>query len=106
HWTISSYKAPGCADQPRLGLADGLAVLGADIFQNCQREGSPASGSELWIINKAQLLAGSTSPATTTYGPDVGFASLTPVQSLSPTATEYVVSVNEPPSRVAPVLTV
>ena len=106
HWTISSYKASGCADQPRLGLADGLVVLGADIFQDCQGEGSPASGSELWIINKAQLLAGSTSPAVTTYGPDAGLASLTPVQSLSPTATEYVVSVNEPTSRVAHVLAV
>jgi hypothetical protein len=106
HWTISSYKAPGCADQPRLGLADGLVVIGADIFANCQGEGSAASGSELWIINKAQLLAGSTSPAATTYGPDAGFASLTPVQSLSQTATEYVVSVNEPTSRVAHVLTV
>lgn len=105
-WTISSYKAPGCADQPRLGLADGLVVLGADIFQNCQSEGSAASGSELWIINKAQLLAGSTSPAMTTYGPDAGLASLTPVQSLSPTATEYVVSVNEPTSRVVHVLAV
>jgi hypothetical protein len=106
HWTISSYKAPGCADQPRLGLADGLVVLGADIFRNCEGEGSATSGSELWIINKAQLLAGSTDPATTTYGPDAGLASLTPVQSLSPTATEYLVSVNEPTSRVAHVLTV
>jgi hypothetical protein len=106
HWTVSSYTAPGCADQPRLGLADGVVVLGADIFQNCESEGSAASGSELWIINKAQLLAGSTSPATVTYGPDAGFASLTPVQSLSPTTTEYVVSVNEPASRVAHVLTV
>lgn len=106
HWTISSYKAPGCADQPRLGLADGLVVLGADIFRNCEGEGSAASGSELWIVNKAQLLAGSTSPAMTTYGPDAGFASFTPVLSLSPTATEYVVSVNEPTSRVAHVLSV
>ena len=106
HWTISSYKASGCADQPRLGLADGLVVLGADIFQNCESEGSAASGSELWIINKEQLLAGSTTPAVTTYGPDAGLASLTPVQSLTPTATEYVVSVNEPTSSVAHVLTV
>jgi hypothetical protein len=106
HWTISSYKAPGCADQPRLGLADGLVVLGADIFQNCEGEGTAASGSELWIINKAQLLAGSTAPAMTTYGPDAGLKSLTPVQSLSSTATEYVVSANEPTSRVAHVLSV
>ena len=106
HWTVSSYKAPGCADQPRLGLADGLVVLGADIFLNCEGEGSATSGSELWIINKAQLLAGSTSPAMTTYGPGAGFVNLTPVQSLSPSAAEYVVSANAPTSRVAHVLTV
>jgi hypothetical protein len=106
HWTFSSVSAPGCADQPRLGLADGIVVLGADIFQNCEGEGAAAAGSELWVLNKAQLLAGSTSPAVTTYGPDAGFASFTPVQSLSPTATEYVVSVNAPTSRVAHVLAV
>jgi len=104
-WTFSAYKAPGCADQPRLGLADGIVVLGADIFKNCEGEGA-ADGSELWIINKAQLLAGSTSPAATTYGPDAGFMSFAPVQSLSPTATEYVVSVNKPTSRVVHVLAV
>jgi hypothetical protein len=106
HWTLSSYAAPGCADQPRVGLADGLVVLGADIFANCESEGTAASGSELWVINKAQLLAGSTEPAVTTYGPDAGFASFTPVQSLSSTSTEYVVSVNEPSSSVAHVLAV
>jgi hypothetical protein len=106
HWTVSTYKAPGCADQPRLGLADGLVVLAADIFQNCEGAGAAASGSELWIINQADLLSGSTSPAMTTHGPDAGLKGLMPVQSLSPTATEYIVSVNEPTSRVAHVLTV
>src|SRR5207245_7524378 len=55
---------------------------------------------ELWVVNKQQLLGGSTKPDFTTEGPDSDFMSLAPVQSLSPTATEYVVSVNEPSSRV------
>ncbi len=99
-WTISSYLAPGCADQPRLGIADGIVVLGADIFQNCSEGGSEAIGSELWVVNKQELLAGSTKPDFTTDGPDSDFSSFAPVQSLSPTSTEYVVSVNEPSSRV------
>lgn len=105
-WTLSSYPAPGCADQPRLGIADGTVVLGADIFQNCEAENSEPSGSELWIVNKAQLLAGSTSPASATYGPNDAYSSFAPVQSLSATAIEYVVSLDEPASRVVHVLAV
>lgn len=105
-WTASSYKAPGCADQPRLGIADGIVVLGADVFANCGNTESDPTGSELWIVNKTQLLAGSTTPATTTYGPTDTYSSFAPVQSLSPTATEYVVSLDEPASRVVHVLAV
>ena len=99
-WTVSSYPAPGCADQPRLGIADGIVVLGADVFANCSEGGGPATGTELWVVNKQELLAGSTKPDVVTEGPEPGFMSFAPVQSLSPTSTEYVVSVNEPSSRV------
>jgi hypothetical protein len=105
-WTVSSYPAPGCADQPRLGVADGIVVLGADIFRDCEAGGSQSTGSMLWIVNKAQLLGGSTAPASTTYGPDATFSSFAPVQSLTSTGTAYVVSVNEPSSHVVHVLAV
>jgi len=99
-WTVSSYLAPGCADQPRLGLADGIVVLGADIFRSCSDSGGVPIGGELWVLNKQELLGGSTKPDFTTEGPDSDFTSFAPVQSLSSTSTEYVVSVNEPSSRV------
>jgi hypothetical protein len=99
-WTITSYPAPGCADQPRLGLADGTVVLAADIFLSCLEGGSRTIGAELWVVNKQELLAGSKQPDFTTYGPDPSFASFAPVQSLSPTATEFVVSVDAPTSHV------
>lgn len=105
-WTVSSYAAPGCADQPRLGIADHMIVLGADIYPECDAVGARPSGSELWVISKDELLAGSTSPASTTYGPEPRYMTLAPVQSLSPTASEYVVSVNQPFSRVVHVLEV
>ena len=99
-WAITSYPAPGCADQPRLGLADGTVVLAADIFVSCVEGGSRPIGAELWVVNKQQLLAGSKQPDFTTYGPDPKFSSFAPVQSLSATSTEYVVSVDAPTSRV------
>jgi hypothetical protein len=99
-WTISSFLAPGCADQPRLGFADGVVVLAADIFEECSENGGASLGSEVWVVNKQQLLGGSTKPDFTTEGPDADFKSFSPVQSLSSTSTEYVVSVNEPSSRV------
>jgi hypothetical protein len=99
-WTVSSYAAPGCADQPRLGLADGIVVLAADIFRNCDDNGSPAIGNEVWVVNKQELLDGSAKPDFTAIGPTASVTSLAPVQSLSPTATDYAVSVDEPTSRV------
>src|SRR5439155_816446 len=68
-WTVSSYLAPGCADQPRLGLADGIVVLGADIFRSCSDSGGVPIGGELWVLNKQELLGGSTKPDLTTEGP-------------------------------------
>lgn len=105
-WSLYSYSASGCADQPRLGVADGVVVLAADIFTSCDEGLSPALGNELWIVNKEQLVAGAASPAFTTYGPDRSYESLAPVQSMSSTSTEYVVGVDNPASRVAHLLTV
>lgn len=104
-WAVSTFPAPGCADQPRLGVADGIVVLAADLYADCDGEGAK-SGTELWVVNKQQLLAGSTTPDYTTYGPDADRSSFAPVQSLSTTATEYVVSVDEPSSRIVHLLTV
>jgi hypothetical protein len=105
-WSVYSYAAAGCADQPRLGVADGVVVLAADVFRSCDEGFSPALGAELWIVNKAQLLAGVAGPAFTTYGPDRSYESLAPAQSMSSTSTEYVVGVDNPVSRVAHLLTV
>jgi len=105
-WSLHSYAAAGCADQPRLGVADGVVVLAADLFRSCDEGFSPALGNELWIVNKEQLVAGVASPAFTTHGPDRSYESLAPVQSMSSTSTEYVVGVDSPASRVAHLLTV
>jgi hypothetical protein len=105
-WTVSSLAAHGCPDQPRLGVADAVVVLAADIYTDCDRLGAPKLGGEIWTVNKSQLVAGSTSAAVDTVGPMSIYASLAPVQSLSSTATEYVVAVDDRVSRVVHLLTV
>lgn len=104
-WSVHSFAAPGCADQPRLGVADGIVVLGADVFSRCD-DRAPLLGSELWVVNKQQLLSGASTVASSNYGPRADYSSFAPVQSLSPTATEYVVSVDEPHSSVVHLLAV
>jgi hypothetical protein len=105
-WSTYSFTAPGCADQPRLGVSDALAVLAADIFATCDSNFSPLLGVELWAVNKQQLLDGVVGAASWTTGPTRSYASLAPGQSLSSAATEYVVSVDNPESRVVHLLAV
>ena len=105
-WSTYSFAAAGCPDQPRLGVADGIVVLAADVFSSCDESFAPLFGAELWVVNKAQLVAGAPTVASFTYGPDHAYTSLAPVQSLSPTGTEYAVSVDSPSSRVVHLLTV
>ena len=103
---VASFAAGGCADQPRLGIADGILVLAADIFASCNQGFSPALGGELWIVNKQQLVAGAATVSSTTYGPSRSYESLAPVQSLSATSTEYVVAVDNPSARVVHLLAI
>ena len=105
-WTVSPFDASACADQPRLGIADDIVVLTADLFDDCDARGARALGSEIWTVNKAQLLAGSTTPAFSAFGPTPEYSSVAPVQSLSPTATEYAVSVDDRVSRVVHLLAI
>ncbi len=104
-WSVYSFPAGGCADQPRLGVADGVIVLAADVFQRCEGFSS-ALGAEVWVVNKEQAVAGATTVSSTSFGPDTSYSSLQPVQSLSATATEYVVGVDDPSSRAVHVLAI
>ena len=106
-WQVYSFSAGGsCPDQPRIGTSDGFVVIAADMFDNCSGGFATSLGSELWAVDKAALLAGGTTAASTTYGPDPNYSSLTPAHALSATATQYVVSVDSPSSQVVHLLTV
>ena len=105
-WNSYSFVSPGCADQPRLGVADGIVVLAADVFSGCDEGPAPRLGGELWIVNKEQVLAGAPDAASSTFGPERSMESLAPAQSLSATGTEYAVYVDVPSSRVVHLVTI
>ena len=106
-WGVYDFAAAAdCADQPRMGTADGIVVLSADVFRSCNAAFAPAVGAQLWVVNKQQLLAGAASVDWSTYGPTRDYTNLTPVHSLSPTGVEYLVSVDAPGSQVVHLLTV
>jgi hypothetical protein len=105
-WSTYSFGASGCADQPRLGLSDSVVVLAADVFSSCDSGFAPLLGGEIWVVDKAQLLAGAADVSSTSFGPDRAYQGLAPVQSLSSTSTEYMVSVDNPSSRAVHLFTI
>lgn len=105
-WIVASISTGGCADQPRLGPADNVVVVAADIFRDCDSTGSRPLGAQLWVLNKEDLLTGSTSPSLASFGPDAKYTTLAPAQALTKTAIDYVVSLDRPISRVVHVLEV
>ncbi len=82
NWTIYKFPFGSAFDQPSLGITDDKVVISSN---------SPNSGfSLIRIINKSELLAGCL--RIDNVSSTLPYLSVHPVQSLSPTATEYMVS--------------
>ena len=92
----SNLPTSTCPDQPKLGLADQAVVLTANAFQSsaCQSDPGAASvGAKVWVLNKAQMLAGA-SVDSQIFGPDPRYFGIAPAQSLTSSSTVYLVSVD------------
>jgi hypothetical protein len=86
-WVLYSIGAGGnLPDQPILGVSDDKVAVAANDFR-----GNTFVGSQFWILNKSQLLAGSTVNFFTS-GANSGVFSVHPVQSLASTTTQFMVS--------------
>jgi hypothetical protein len=96
-WYTYALPANGsCPDQPKVGVADGVVTVTANLFDGaaCSSDQSgppPFIGSQVWVVNKAQLLAGGWT-SWQVFGPYPDLAGLTPAQSLGPSPTAYLVS--------------
>ena len=86
-WVLYALAAGGnLPDQPILGISDDKVALAANVFR-----GTTFVGSQFWILNKSQLLVGS-SVNFFTSGANSGVFSVHPAQSLNSTTTQYMVS--------------
>lgn len=74
-------------DQPKLGMSDDKVVISANDFQGASNLNY--MGTQTWVIQKSDLLAGGADVATWTSDVDPGTFNLVPAHSLSPTNVEY-----------------
>ena len=100
-WKTWAFPTTGtsCPDQPLLGVSDDKIVVSANDFSaSCQ---APFRGSQFWVVNKSDLVNGISSPGNYTSMADPTTASVYPVQSLSPTSTQYMISSGATPGSLA-----
>ena len=91
-WTLYHFGSGECYDQPILGVGNQTVILSVNVFSSCTVNKPAYSGAQYWVISKADLLAGSTTPAFQTFGPYASTASIHPAQGIGPGLADYLVS--------------
>jgi hypothetical protein len=96
-WSFYGWASPlasECLDQPRIGYSSQVVAFSANVYDGCvSRFGPVYVGTQLWVINKAQLLAGQMAQYMS-WSPTGMLWSVEPVQSLSASNVEYAVAVS------------
>jgi len=89
-WNVYSISSGSqLPDQPIAGISDDKFVVSSNMFS---QGGNVFSGAKWWVVNKNDLVTGQSSPHVTSFGPYSTLESVHPVQSLSSTTTQYMVS--------------
>jgi len=88
-WNVYNFTSCG-GDEPKLGVNDDKIVISANT--------SNSGVSNICVINKSELVAGDSSIDLSSFTSP--YVSVHPVQSLSPTTTEYMVSTGINPTNV------
>jgi hypothetical protein len=92
-WNVYRFGFSDCPDQPLIGISnDKFAVSANDFKSVCD---GAFTGEQHYIIDKADLVKGISSPGFIESQPDTSTFSLFPAQSLSSTSTLYMVSVSD-----------
>jgi hypothetical protein len=87
-YTVTSNTSGTLYDQPKLGISGDQVVLSWNDYGS---GGTTFSGEETWVLNKADLLAGSLGAAQRLLGPDMSRFGLAPAQPYSASDTIYLV---------------
>lgn len=96
-WWIYSLPAAGCPDQPRIATSDTMVALSYNLFASCATRLPPYIGGVVQLFDKEAMVRGA-APASSIYGPDPRFTSITPATSfdggvaISMVSTDYVLS--------------
>jgi hypothetical protein len=91
-YTIGTNDAGTLFNQPRLGVNQDKIVLTWDDYSV-----NGFTGSETWVLDKAEIIAGSATPNYWTMGPDQNRFAVIPSTPLSASPTEYLVYNNADP---------
>jgi hypothetical protein len=92
-WWIYFWSSKWCLDQPRIGVSSSVVAFTANAYRDCVAADPPLLGGQLWVLNKAELLAGQ-NIAYSFSDPDPSVFSLSPVQSLTPADVQYMVQID------------
>ncbi|HZY92664.1 MAG TPA: hypothetical protein VFG07_07865 [Thermoplasmata archaeon] len=92
-WHVYTVAMPSgtFGDQPILGVSLGAISVSGDVISLST---SAFDGAAYWLLNKTEAMNGSASVSMDQFGPDVGAASLHPVQSITPSPDLYVTMTN------------
>ena len=99
-WSLYRFGSGECYDQPILGVGNQTVILSVNVFSSCTSNRYSYYGAEYWVLSKADLVAGSASPAFQTFGPYANTASMHPAQGTGPSLADYLVSANADLSSV------
>jgi hypothetical protein len=103
-WGLVAYPfGNGCPDQPRLGLSDNVVVVGVDLFKNCN--GGALQGGAVLVFDKPQMLGNGAVDVQQFQG-GTALTQITPAISLTPTAPDYLVSIERNKPTMADLYTV
>lgn len=92
-WRAYAYATgQGCPDQPWIGLDSDTVVLSLNTFSTCD---GTFTGGMFWAINKTDLVSGA-APRSTTWGPNLNYLNMVPVQAATATSTAYLVRPIQP----------
>ena len=93
-WNLYTLKVSDfLPDQPLLGISDDKVVVSVNDYVATYTLGQAFEGGQYFVLNKSQLVAGASTVDYDSVGPDKTLESAFPVQSLSTTTTQYLVSV-------------
>ena len=89
---VPSTPSSSCLDQPILGVGTWNVIVSVNVFSSCTVPPFTFQGSQYWVLNKTDMVAGAANPASWTSLRNTAQFSVHPVRMESPSPVQYMVS--------------